>query len=108
MKINLTKDIKISSKIQFPNNLDCIFKLKQKTMLETTDGSNKQKLKFDDSEYFLDDLPKEAKQLVMGLRTADAQTKMYEDTLKLIALGKNKMVQDLKIILDKIEPIQNA
>ena len=77
-------------------------------MEETTDGGNKQKLKFDDSEYFLDDLPKEAKQLVMGLRTADSQRKMYEDTLKLIALGKNKMVQDLKMILDKIEPIQNA
>ena len=27
-------------------------------MEETTDGGNKQKLKFDDSEYFLDDLPK--------------------------------------------------
>ena len=106
MKINLTKDIKISSKIQFPINLICI--LKEKTMEETTDGVNKQKLKFDDSEYFLDDLPEEAKQLVMGLRTADAQTKMYEDTLKLIALGKNKMVQDLKMILDKIEPTQNA
>ena len=77
-------------------------------MEETTNGVNKQNLKFDDSEYFLDELPKEAKQLVMGLNTADAQTKMYEDTLKLIALGKNKMVQDLKMILDKIEPIQNA
>ena len=108
MKINLTKDIKISSKIKFPSNLDCILKLKQKTMLETTDGEKKQKLKFDDSEYFLDDLPKEAKQLVMGLRTADAQTKMYEDTLKLIAVGKNKMVQDLKMMLDKIEQNQNA
>ena len=77
-------------------------------MEQTTDGANKQKLKFDDSEYFLDDLPNEAKQLVMGLRTADAQIKMYEDTLKLIATGKNKMVQDLKMILNKIEPIQNA
>ena len=77
-------------------------------MEETTDAAKKQKLKFDDSEYFLDDLPEEAKQLVIGLRTADAQTKMYEDTLKLIALGKNKMVQDLKVIWDKIEPIQNA
>ena len=77
-------------------------------MEQKTDGSNKQKLKFDDSEYFLDDLPTEAKQLVMGLRTADAQAKMYQDTLKLIALGKNKMVQDLKMILDKIEPIENA
>ena len=77
-------------------------------MEEIRDKANKQKLKFDDFEYFLEDLPKEAKQLVIGLRTADAQTKMYQDTLKLIALGKNKMVQDLKIILDKIEPIQNA
>ncbi len=76
-------------------------------MEEKIDETKKQKLKFDDSEYFLDDLPKEARQLVIGLRTADAQTKMYEDTLKLIALGKNKMVEELKLILDKIEPIKN-
>ncbi len=75
-------------------------------MEETTGGAEKQKLKFEDSEYFLDDLPKEAKQIVMGLRTADTQTRMYEDTLKLIALSKKKMVQDLKMILDKIEPIK--
>ena len=77
-------------------------------MAEQIDSKGQQKLKFDNSEYFLDDLPKEAKQLVMGLRTADAQTKMYEDTLKLIAVGKNKMVADLKMILDKIEPISNG
>ena len=77
-------------------------------MEEKIEKKSKQKLKFDDSEYFLDDLPKEAKQLVIGLKTADAQTKMYEDTLKLIALGKNKMVEDLKIILDKIDPIDNG
>ena len=77
-------------------------------MEEKISDKNKQKLKFDNSEYFLDDLPEEAKQLVMGLRTADAQTKMYEDTLKLIALGKNKMIEDLKIILDKVKPIENA
>ena len=77
-------------------------------MEEQIDDKNKQKLKFDNSEYFLDDLPKEAKQLVMGLRTADAQIKMYEDTIKLIAVGKNKMVADLKMILDKVEPINNA
>ena len=77
-------------------------------MEEQIDEKSKQKLKFDNSEYLLDDLPKEAKQLVMGLRTADAQTKMYEDTIKLIAVGKNKMVADLKMILDKVEPINNA
>ena len=77
-------------------------------MEEQIDTKNQQKLKFDNSEYLIDDLPKEAKQLVMGLRTADAQTRMYEDTLKLIAVGKNKMVADLKMILDKVEPIDNA
>ena len=77
-------------------------------MEEQIEDKSKQKLKFDNSEYLLDDLPKEAKQLVMGLRTADAQTKMYEDTIKLIAVGKNKMVADLKMILDKVEPINNA
>ena len=77
-------------------------------MEEKISEKNKQKLKFDNSEYFLDDLPKEAKQLVMGLRKADAQSKMYEDTLKLIAVGKNKMIEDLKIILDKLQPIENA
>jgi len=77
-------------------------------MEETTNGANKKRLKFNDSEYFLDDLPKEANQLVMGLRTADAQIKMYEDTLKLIAVGKNKMIKDLEMILDKIEPIKNV
>ena len=77
-------------------------------MEEQIDSKSQQKLKFDNSEYLLDDLPKEAKQLVMGLRTADAQTKMYEDTLKLIAVGKNKMIEDLKIILDKLQPIENA
>jgi len=77
-------------------------------MAEQIDSKNQQKLKFDNSEYLIDDLPTEAKQLVMGLRTADAQTKMYEDTLKLIAVGKNKMVADLKMILDKIEPISNG
>ena len=76
-------------------------------MEEKINGKNKQKLKFDDSEYLFDDLPQEAKQLVFGLRTADTQTKMYEDTLKLIALGKKKMIDELKIILDKIDPIEN-
>ena len=76
-------------------------------MEEKINGKNKQKLKFDDSEYLFDDLPQEAKQLVFGLRTADTQTKMYEDTLKLIALGKKKMIDDLKIILDSIKPLKN-
>ena len=69
---------------------------------------NQKKLKFDDSEYFVDSLPDEAKQLITGLRTADSQTKLYEDTLKLIAISKRKMVEDLKKILENIDPIQKS
>ena len=76
--------------------------------MENVDEKNQRKLKFDDSEYLIDSLPDEAKQLIAGLRAADAQTKMYEDTLKLIAVGKRKMVEDLKNILSDIEPINNG
>ena len=73
--------------------------------MENVNEQNQRKLKFDDSEYLIDSLPDEAKKLITGLRAADAQTNMYEDTLKLIAVGKRKMVEDLKRILTDIEPI---
>ena len=76
-------------------------------MEEQKQEKNQRKLKFDDSEYLFENLPDEAKQIVMGLRTVDAQTKMYEDTLKLITFSKKKMIEDLKIILDKVQPIGN-
>ena len=63
------------------------------------------KLKIDDKEYLIESLPDEAKQLIAGLRTSDVQTNMFQDTLKLIAISKTKMVEDLKIILKDIEPI---
>ena len=76
--------------------------------MENVNEQNQRKLKFDNSEYLIESLPDEAKQLITGLRAADAQTKMYEDTLKLIAVGKRKMVEDLKRILTDIEPITNG
>ena len=77
-------------------------------LMENVSEQNQRKLKFDDSEYLFDSLPDEAKQLITGLRAADAQTKMYEDTLKLIAVGKRKLGEDLKKLLTDIEPITNG
>ena len=76
--------------------------------MENVNEQNQRKLKFDNSEYLIESLPDEAKQLITGLRAADAQTNMYEDTLKLIAVGKKKMVEDLKRILTDIEPLTNG
>ena len=82
-----------------------LLNLSKKKMENASTESNQKKLKFDDSEYLVDNLPDEAKQLINGLRTADGQIRMYEDTLKLISISKKKMIDDLKKILDNIEPI---
>ena len=73
----------------------------------TDSGSTKQKnkLKFEGSEYYIDSLPEPVKQLVAGINAADLQTKMYQDTLKLIAVGKSKLVEELKKGLKDIDPI---
>ena len=65
----------------------------------------KRKLRFEGSEYYLDSLPDEVKQLVSGINAADIQTKMYQDTLKLISVGKSKLVEELKKKLENIDPI---
>ena len=69
--------------------------------------NNNNKVKIDEDEYFLDMLPEEAKALITGLKTADLQTNMYQDTLKLIQISKSKMIEDLKKILENIEPIKS-
>ena len=73
------------------------------TNSDTTDS--KRKLKFEGSEYYMDSLPDQVKQLVAGINAADLQTRMYQDTLRLIAVGKSKLVQDLKKGLEDIDPI---
>ena len=62
------------------------------------------KLKFDEVEYNLDDLPEEGKNLINGLKTVDIQLKMYGDTVNLLNFSKNKMLQELKSILKDIKP----
>ena len=63
------------------------------------------KLKFDDNEYNFDDLPDNAKSLLNGLQTVDLQLKMYGDTISLLKVSKNSMLNDMKNILKDIQPI---
>ena len=69
-------------------------------------NKNRPILNIDNEEYYIDLLPDEGKALVNGLRTADVQIKMYEDTLKMINIGKLKMLEDLKKIVENIEPLK--
>ena len=63
------------------------------------------KLKFDNDEYNFDDLPENAKSLLNGLQTVDLQLKMYGDTINLLKVSKNSMLNDMKNILKDIKPI---
>jgi len=63
------------------------------------------KLKFDNNEYNFDDLPENAKSLLNGLQTVDLQLKMYGDTINLLKVSKNSMLNDMKNILKDIQPI---
>ena len=63
------------------------------------------KLKFDDIEYNFDDLPEEGKNLLNGLKTVDLQLKMYGDTINLLNISKNSMLQEMKTILKDIQAI---
>tara|TARA_Y100001968_G_scaffold221006_1_gene203957 strand:+ start:323 stop:547 length:225 start_codon:yes stop_codon:yes gene_type:complete len=62
-------------------------------------------LTFEGKRYEINDLPDEVKDLVRGMQVADAQLRMYEDTLKVLAVGRNSLIQQLKVKLENIKPI---
>ena len=71
--------------------------------MENDKLSNKKAvLTFDGKKYIIDELSDEIKEIVKNLQIADAQLKMHEDTLKLISLGKNCLVSELRKNLESI------
>ena len=63
-----------------------------------TDSSGKApgQLSFDGEKYDLDSLSKESKSLVRGIQVADAQLRMHEDALKVLALGRQSLARQLQ------------
>mgnify|MGYP001335954832 CR=1 FL=1 len=71
--------------------------------MKTKDLNNKKAvLKFDGKQYIMEDLSDEIKEIIKSLQIADAQLKMHEDTLKLLSIGKNSLVNDLRKKLEDI------
>ena len=62
-------------------------------------------LTFDDKKYNINSLPNELKELVKGLQVADSQLRLHEDTLKVLAVGRQSLAKELKVKLENIEPI---
>jgi len=74
-------------------------------MSNTSTNEREAILTFDDKRYDIKNLPKEAQELVKGMQVADAQLRMHEDTLKVLAVGRQHLAIQLKAQLDKISPV---
>ena len=53
----------------------------------------------------LEQLSDEMKELVRGMQVADAQLRMHEDTLKVLAVGRQTMAMQLNEKLKSVNPI---
>ncbi len=61
-------------------------------------------LSFEGNKYALQDLPKKTQELVKGMQVADTQLRMHEDTIKVLALGRQALSLQLKNALKDVTP----
>lgn len=62
-------------------------------------------LTFEGKRYDLNALPDDVKELVRGMQVADAQLRMHEDTLKVLAVGRQAMAAKLNERLQSVTPL---
>ena len=62
-------------------------------------------LTFEGKRYDLNTLPDELKELVRGMQVADAQLRMHEDTLKVLAVGRQSLASQLNERLKSVTPM---
>ena len=60
-------------------------------------------LTFEGKRYDLNTLPDDIKDLVRGMQVADAQLRFHEDTLKVLAVGRQSMALQLNERLKSVE-----
>ena len=60
-------------------------------------------LTFEGKKYNIDDLSKDTKEIIKRLQIAETQLKMYEDTLKLLAIGRNSIANQLREKLENYD-----
>ena len=74
-------------------------------MSNTLSNEKEAVLTFEDKKYDIKSLPKEVQELIKGMQVADAQLRMHEDTLKVLAVGRQHLIMQLKSKLETINPI---
>ena len=72
-------------------------------MTENTNDSGNPVLTFDGKKYLINELSKDIKESIKGLQIAETQLKMYEDTLKLISISRNTLLNQLREKLENLD-----
>ena len=72
-------------------------------MNENSNDSANPVLTFEGKKYMINELSKDIKESIKGLQIAETQLKMHEDTLKLLSIGRNYMVNQLRKKLKKLD-----
>ena len=72
-------------------------------MSENTNDPANPVLTFEGKKYFINELSNEIKELIKGLQIAETQLKMHQDTLKLLSISRNTLVNQLREKLKNIE-----
>ena len=66
-----------------------------KKMLEKNTANNPL-LTFEGKKYNVNDLSDDAKEIIKGIQIAETQLKIYEDTLKLLSIGRDTLANQLR------------
>ena len=72
-------------------------------MNENTNAKNNPVLTFDGKKYLINDLSNDIKETIKILQIAETQLKMHEDTLKLLSISRNSIVNQLREKLKNID-----
>jgi len=72
-------------------------------MSENTNDSANPVLTFEGKKYFINELSNEIKESIKELQIAETQLKMHEDTLKLLSISRNTLVNQLREKLKNLE-----
>ena len=72
-------------------------------MSENIPDTSNPVLTFEGKKYIINELSKDIKESIKGLQIAETQLKMYQDTLKLISISRNSLVDQLREKLKNLE-----
>ena len=72
-------------------------------MSEKKNDSSNPVLTFEGKKYLINELSNDIKESIKILQIADTQLKMYQDTLKLLSISRNSLVNQLREKLKNLE-----